>query len=253
MRFIAYTILLCAFLCAPISFAGPNLADSGVKYTKQLGYVATATAGDDVWVGDGVYPFQTAAAAITIVSDSSADAAAGTGCRTVYVEGLASDYDYQAETVTMNGTNAVTLANEYLRINRAKCMTVGSGGVNAGVIDVKVSSTVLARMPARMGLSQQAVYSVPGDTKGSFLESWDFSVGASTSAQATVGLQIREFGGSWVSLDSVNGNDTAGVVRKEFGSWMRLPPKSDVRLQVISVGVAIGSRVNGNLEIMEKP
>lgn len=51
------------------------------------------TAGpEDVWSGGGLYPWMTTATALEIVSDSASDTSAGTGARTVLVNGLDANF-----------------------------------------------------------------------------------------------------------------------------------------------------------------
>jgi hypothetical protein len=52
----------------------------------------TATLPEDIWSGGGQYPWMTGATALEVVSDSANDAAAGTGARTVTINGLDINY-----------------------------------------------------------------------------------------------------------------------------------------------------------------
>lgn len=249
-----YILLLFILALCSAVWAAPNLNESGIKHIKQNGYNPTSSAGDDVWSQDGAYSFPTDVDPINAVSSSANDAAAGTGCRTVVIEGLDESYNYQTETVTMNGATPVFLSGSYIRVNRAYCATVGTGGVNAGALSFTVNATsaVLAHMPASQGRSQQAIFSVPADKPFTYLDGWDFSVGASTTAQAAVQLQMRTFNGSWQVLDVGTGNDTSGIIHKVFGSSLKLPPKADIKLNLLSVGTS-NHRVNGGLEILQRP
>lgn len=94
-------------------------------------------------VADGaVYQTPTAAASLELVSSSADDAAAGTGARTVEVQGLDGSFALQTETVTMNGTTAVALSNTYIRVFRMKVLTSGtyatqSTGSHAGTLTLR--------------------------------------------------------------------------------------------------------------------
>ena len=63
---------------------------------------------ETVWVGGGTYSFPTSATTTTISSSSADDTAAGTGARTVRVEGLDAAYALVSETASMNGQTGVT-------------------------------------------------------------------------------------------------------------------------------------------------
>ena len=100
-----------------------------------------------------------------VVSSSADDAADGTGARTVRVLGLGTDWEIQSETITLNGETEVPLVNDYVRVYRIICKAVGSGGVNAGNIDVKhaTGGNVMARVTASNGQTLMAIFTVPFD------------------------------------------------------------------------------------------
>lgn len=125
--------------------------------------VDTGTVPEDIWFAGGTYPFPTSATTLEVLSDSANDTAAGTGMRTMQVIGLDADYVEQTETVTMNGTNVVALANSYLRLNRAQVTSAGSGRVNAGNVTIRETGGGQTRgaMRAGYGIMRQAIYTVP--------------------------------------------------------------------------------------------
>ncbi|RQQ54292.1 hypothetical protein [Burkholderia stagnalis] len=127
------------------------------------GFNGAPAAGADVWVGQGAYPFQSSAQALEIVSSSANDAAAGTGARTVVVQGLDANFNQIQETVTLNGTSAVALANSYLRVNGVQVASAGSGNVNAGTVTLRLTGAGASQavMSAGVGYAKQAIYTVP--------------------------------------------------------------------------------------------
>lgn len=58
-------------------------------------------------LGGTTIPWLSSATSLEIVSDSAADAAAGTGARTVSIDGLNANYSRVSQTVTLNGTTAL--------------------------------------------------------------------------------------------------------------------------------------------------
>lgn len=248
MRNIIFIILLTIVSVIGIAAYTP---DSG-GYSNRLinGYVAVGTAGDDVWIGDGAYPFQSASVTTYASSSSANDTSAGTGCRTLLVEGLDSNYSYQSETVSLNGTTNVALTNTYLRINKVTCQTVGSGGLNAGSINVGAAATALAVMQASAGVSESAVYTIPAAKSGSAIASWSFGVEDSGTSHAQIALEIRPYGGSWQRIATTAGGDPQGMNQIIFNNAIALAPKTDLRVRVISVS---GSpKINSEIEILEK-
>ena len=82
-----------------------------------------------------------AAAKLDITSSSAADAAAGTGARTIEIYGLNFDGIPIVDTVTLNGNTIVQTALTFWRITLAKVITAGTGRKNAGDIYIVKTGT----------------------------------------------------------------------------------------------------------------
>jgi len=78
---------------------------------------------------------------LDITSSSTADAAAGTGLRTLVIYGLDDKFNPLTEVVTMNGQTIVQTANVFRRVFAAYMLTVGSGLLNAGDIYMMKTGT----------------------------------------------------------------------------------------------------------------
>lgn len=100
-----------------------------------------------VWPRAGLMTHPAAALQISVSSSNATDTSAGTGARTVLIQGLNNNYDEISETVTLNGQTAVTTTNSYLRINYAIVTTAGSTNSAAGDIYFG-TGTVTAGVPA---------------------------------------------------------------------------------------------------------
>lgn len=121
---------------------------SAVSVVNWLDLKATGTA--------GLYTPPTTSSTVTLISSNAADAAAGTGCRTVLVEGLNAAGASVSDTVTMNGVAATTAtANTYSFINRMTCATVGTTLANVGVISLTTGPGAAANRPV-IGLTNAA-------------------------------------------------------------------------------------------------
>lgn len=103
-----------------------------------IAYVATAATTLQS-VRATTYTEQTTNAQRSIVSSSANDTAAGTGARQVTITYLdASGNGPYTETVTLNGTTAVNTTNTNIcYIEKMESTSVGSGGINAGIISLK--------------------------------------------------------------------------------------------------------------------
>jgi hypothetical protein len=102
---------------------------------------------ETVWAEGGLYSYLSAATVLKVSSSSTADAAAGTGARTVLLSGLDGDYNEITETVTLNGQTEVNTTKSFLRIYRMAVKSAGTGGQNAGVIYAG-TGTVTTGVPA---------------------------------------------------------------------------------------------------------
>lgn len=125
---------------------------------------SVGTSFEDIWGGaasEMTYP--TAAETWEIASLSPNDTSAGTGARTVTINSLDDSYTPQTQTVTMNGTTAVTLTGTHFRPNNIVVATAGSGLTNAGDIILRVSGAGAQRnvMLAGKSVSTDAHITVP--------------------------------------------------------------------------------------------
>ncbi len=100
-----------------------------------------------VWPLPSLITFPVAALQMTVSSTSANDTSAGTGARTVVVQGLDANYNEVTETVTLNGQTPVTMIASLLRVNYAYVATAGSGNSAAGDIYIG-TGTVTAGVPA---------------------------------------------------------------------------------------------------------
>jgi len=78
---------------------------------------------------------------LDVISSSTADAAAGTGARTVEIYGMDFAGNVLTEVVTLNGQTAVTTLNDFWRVFVAKVQTAGTGRKNAGDIYIYKTGT----------------------------------------------------------------------------------------------------------------
>lgn len=100
-----------------------------------------------VWPLPSLITFPSSALQMTVSSSSANDTSAGTGARTIVVQGLDADYNEVSETVTMNGQTAVTMTAALIRVNYAYVVTAGSGNSAAGNIYIG-TGTVTSGVPA---------------------------------------------------------------------------------------------------------
>lgn len=144
----------------------------GTRIVRKFGAEASVGTSWTVVSSVGGYETPTTAQALEIVSSSANDTDGGSGAQTVTVEGLGSDWRFQTETVTLNGTAAVDLSNTWLRVFRMYVASSGTYATDSGPSHVSAitlradgggASWAAIESVSSFGLGQTeiAVYSVP--------------------------------------------------------------------------------------------
>ena len=221
------------------SEAAKALAPSVQKFGSNAG---VGTSFEEIWEIGAAYNFLSTAATLYIGSSDALDTAVS-----VTVEGLDANWDLQFIEVALDGTDpqadqvAVITAGgseTWIRVNRAyvSSSTAAVGNIyiadevpgtwGAGGLPGTIGNTV-AYIPIADQQTQQAVYSTPRN-KTTAISSWEVS---NTTAQSSAArLQVRLFGEVFRTRSNVIGiaNET---FKKEWSSYVRVPPKSDIQLQ----------------------
>ena len=195
---------------------------------------------ESVWPDGGSVPHPTTDSQLTIVSTSVDDdgSPAGTGARTVYIEGLDENYEIVSETVTMNGTTGVTTTNSYMYVNQFYVATVGSGGVNAGEITAKVGATLYDLIATGYNNRTTAHYCVPAGYTA-YMTEGIFTAGQDSGTTGVTGY-LKQHGPDGILRVGAVVAINNGSVQYDFGSPYAIPEKTCIGAS------AIGS-ANNNL------
>jgi len=198
------------------------------------------------YTGQPVLPTQ-AAEALNIVSSSANDAAAGTGQRTLRIEGLNADGVYTEETVTLTGTTPVVTTSTWVRVLRSFGLTAGSGAVNAGAITIKhnvTTANVFAVIKAGRAQALLAAVTVPASKTGR-ITSWTaqvYGLNATAAGEGLAELLVRPYGAnqSWRVLRSmpVPAVPTTAVEDEIDGDGLAIAAMSDVKVRFTSAATA---------------
>lgn len=156
---------------------------------------------ETVWTYGGLYSHIAEPTVLKISSGSTADAAAGTGARTVFILGVNGNGGEVSETVTLNGQTAVNTTNSYTEIQSMTVMTVGSGGKNAGQIYAG-TGTVTLGVPANVyghiavGENQSLMghYTIPAGYTG-YITKGSISSGTPTNGYVIGRLKVKDVAG----------------------------------------------------------
>ena len=188
---------------------------------------------EDVWDLGGLMVYPTAGEQWELISTSTLDTAAGTGARTIQVKYLDDNYVEQVETVTMNGTTAVTLAaNDSFRPQRIETLTAGSTGENQGTITLQVASGGNPRgaMLASENVSMSSHYTVPAG-KTAFI----ISVIEEINKNEDVTLEYRRTTGTnGVFITRAKSSIYQSANKFNFQLYNGIVEKSDYRVTAIS-------------------
>lgn len=209
------------------------------------------TTEESVWPDGGTVPHPTVASVLKISSSDAADASpSGTGARTVRITGLNANYFEVSETVVLNGQTAVNTVNSYLYVNGLTVTSVGSGGANAGNINVG-TGIVTAGVPAvlydmiAIGYNNRTTghYCVPAGYTG-FLVQGLFTAGQASGSTAIKGkLLIHSPDDNIVRVGAITTLNN-GVVQYLFNYPTAIPEKNCVG------ATAIGSAANNSVSSM---
>ncbi len=242
-----------AFLFALLFFSAFAMAD--IKFQDQGFNIAGRNASigtgvQDIWSYTGAVTYPTIAAATFVISSSANDKTAGTGAITVAIEGLDSNYLLLQEMLTINGTTSVVASNQYLRVNKAYVVSAGSGGTNAGTVDVYHASIILSRIPTSRGQSEQAIFTTPANFSNYRLLGFSAGIDTITTPSGTsFSLDVAPYNKPFRTIAEVGVvNLGAGFVHRNFAVPVPVGPKSDVRLRALASGTT-GAGGYGHFEI----
>lgn len=206
-----------------------QIAVGNVKNTSHInkfGYNSAVGTSYETITDLGTNNLPTSAAVVSVVSASTADTSAGTGARTVEIQGLDADYNLKTETVTMNGQTAVTTTATFIRVFRMRVATAGTGEVNAGNITASISSSDVARINADEGQTLMAVYTVPAN-KTAYLVKFQGSLSKNQEAQFQ--LRARESSGAW-NVKGLWGTFAASV-NYDYPVPLKFEEKTDIQIR----------------------
>lgn len=199
------------------------------------------TSEESVWPDGSTVPHPTTASKLNIVSTSTDDdgSPAGTGARTVYIEGLDNNYKVINETLTLNGTTNVETTQSYLYVNQFYVATVGTDGANAGEITAKVSTTLYDLIAIGYNQRTTAHYCVPAGYTGYL------TTGVITSGQASgstsVTAYLKQHGPDGILRVGAVSTLNNGSVQYDFTYPYVIPEKNCIGAS------AVGSAANNSI------
>lgn len=195
----------------------------GTNYIHKFGAVPSMsnnTTGT-IWdVNNTLYPWNAlASASVLTIEANTAD-----NDIAVTIFGLDANYNEINETVTI-AAGAATTTNSFIRVFRAF-----ASAQNTNNIDIKVSSTVVARITAGFAQTLMSVYTVPAGYTGFLLQG---TMSAQSGADATGNMFVRYFGQSSFRVGhSFEVSGAGGQYLYKFGVPIAIPEKSDIDVRI---------------------
>lgn len=140
---------------------------TGLSHVNRFGATqSVGTTYEDVWSQGGTWVPLAAATTLAVSSSDAADTAAGTGARTLRIEGLDANHIAISEDITLAGLTPVITTELFLFVNRAFVLTGGSDLHNVGTIYiVDDSDTHTAGVPDTPALIQGNIIAEEGETR----------------------------------------------------------------------------------------
>ena len=213
----------------------------------KFGRTSGIAAGDtphDIWNGSGLYTgFPDVAETMEIFSDSADDTLLGTGAQTITIGNLRDidGNDMPDVIVELNGTTAVSLGSqEYYRSSRTRVKTVGSGGVNAGNITLRHTTTtanIFSVMPTGLCTTTLMAYTVPlGKTLYIRKGVVPLARAIAADGSANISIRVKEHGANKPFVAKRNIEiTTANPYRFPSAGYFIVTERSDFKITVESV------------------
>ena len=208
---------------------------------------------ETIWEQGGIYTYLTVASTVYVSGADAQDSAAGTGARTVTVQGLDANYNAIEETLTVDGAVST---KSFLRVFRAFVASAGSLLTNKG--DVLVSTgasgggTVLAKIATigtgtvyGQGQTNLALYTIPAGKTG-YLTNWNIGVGNYNDA-VTASLYTREAGNGLIFRTRDVMDVPGGFHQRVYQVPFALPEKTDIEIRAIA---STGTNMSSTFDII---
>ena len=193
---------------------------------------------ETVWPYGGLLPYPSNALQLSVSSDNANDTSAGTGARTVYLEGLDADHNTISEVVTLNGQTAVTTTKSYLHINNCYVLTAGSGNSAAGtiyfgtgVVTAGVPATVYDVIQFDYNARVTGSYTVPSGYTA-YVSQGLFSSGQSSGSGPVTG-RLMTRGTNNIRLTAAVTTVNNGAADYSFEYPIVIPEKTTIEAQAV--------------------
>ena len=176
-----------------------------------------------IWdINDTLYPWSALTTASTLTVDR---ASASDANKIITIQGLDADYKQISENVTLTNATGNATTQSFIRVYRA-FMHNGSAA-NVGNIDIKISTTIIARITAGKAQTLMGVYTVPA---GYSLYLTQGVMSVQSGADATGNFFVR-YGGESAFRIAHTFEVASAEYFYAFHAPFKLPEKSDIDIR----------------------
>ena len=172
---------------------------------------------------------------LSFASTSTADTSAGTGMRTLGIEGVDTNNDYVFEVITMNGQTEVDSVASFLRINEMFILSAGTGEANAGIIYCSDSTDTFTAgepqtrvydiMGAGEGISKVGLYRVPNGQEY-YLK--NTTISSDSSATKLSIIRVVKVSTSLTTLEIGKAFSSGGVTQLDLSNLGKITAGTDI-------------------------
>ena len=154
---------------------------------------------------------------------------------TLYIEGLDGNYESVSETVTLDGTAAVTTTSTFLRVHTAYVTAGSAVTANAGAITCtnSTSGDTMFTIPATEGRTQLGVYTIPAGKTG-YMMGLGLFVSGLTTATVNLDVRSRPFGQTPLVIRDEIATGAGSGHQHNHIIPLSFTEKSDIRLDATS-------------------
>jgi len=216
---------------------------------------SVGTSFSTIWNGGGtLYSYPASATVFKISSSDANDTSAGTGARTILINGLDANYAEVSEIVTLNGQTAVNTVNSYIRFHYMKVATAGTGATAAGIIYVGVGvvtagvpATVYGQITVGYNTSTSAMWTVPAGYTA-YLTSCTWTSGNTTANIVITGAIFSRATNGVFTTESTCKMLAGNSFDRHFDTPVVFAEKTDIEMRAAST--TAGSAVTGEFHII---
>ena len=216
------------------------------KFGKNPSITASTT--EDV-IFTGIINWLQTASTVRVKSGGNVnDTSAGTGARSVIIQGLDENWEVVTEEVDTAGASASSATTTtFIRVFRAYVEDTGTySGTNVGNVTIETTGgTTLVTIPAGLGQTETSAYTIPAGKTG-YLTNFNATVDANKACDIIMWRRERAdiVTAPFSSNRQVSGfTQLVGSAERRFGSYIVFPEKTD-----IWVTATTGSGANASVQ-----